>query len=349
MTYSRKRFRAVVLACACVLALVGTLVGCAMDGSSQAPGSASAADTEAESAVAAEAEAAADALRIVSMKGPTSVGLASMMQQGQGSFTVVAAADEAAALLAQGEADIACVPANLAATLYAKTGGAIRAIDVNTLGVLYVVTADASVDSVEALAGRTVYMTGKGTVPEYTVRALLEACGLGEADVDIQFKSEPAEVAALLAADANAVGILPQPYATSVVMKVPGAQMTVDLTAAWADKLGGAHGSFVTGVTVARAEVIEQNPAAVEVFLARHAQSAAVAADDPTSIAQAVVDLGIIDSAAIAEQAIPRCNVVCLTAEDMKVALSGYLEKLFEVEPASVGGVLPDDEFYYLG
>ncbi|MDO4290625.1 MAG: ABC transporter substrate-binding protein [Eggerthellaceae bacterium] len=336
-----------IIALAFALCGVLALAGCAGNAGSQASSAASSSSDATEAAASAEVAEAADALRVVSMKGPTSVGLASMMQQEQGQFTVVAAADEIGPMLLQDQVDVACVPANVAATLYQKTDGQIRVVDVNTLGVLSVVTADSSVDSVAALEGRTVYMTGKGAVPEYTLRALLSAAGLDMEDVDVQFKSEPAEVAALLAQDATAVGILPQPYATSINLKNPSIVATVDLTQAWDELVGADGGSVVTGVTVAKASFVEENPAVIDEFLARHAASAAVAQDDPASVAQAVVDLGIIENAQLAEAAIPRCNVVCLTGADMKTALAGYLAKLYEQDPASVGGALPGDDFYY--
>lgn len=343
MKKMKKKFLAI-FALACAAALVLALGGC----SEQEASSASSAESQVEPT--AEAEQAASALRIVSMKGPTSVGLASMMQQEQGQFTVVGSADEVGPLLLQDEADIALVPANLAAALYTRTEGQIRVIDVNTLGVLYVVTGDESVNSVEALRGKTIYMTGAGTVPEYTLRALLDASGMSMDDVDVQFKSEPAEVAALLVEDKTAVGILPQPYATSVTIKDADIKMTLDLTDAWEQATGGGDaGSIVTGVTIAKASTVEENPEAIAAFLANHAASAQAAVDDPTSIAQTVVDLGIIDSAPIAEKAIPLCNVCCLTGADMKAALSGYLQALYDQDPASIGGALPGDDFYYEG
>lgn len=301
-----------------------------------------------KSTVSEEVAAAADDLRIVSMKGATSIGLASMMQQEQGQFNVVAAADEAASLLMQDKADIALVPANLAATLYKKTDGQIRVIDANTLGVLYVVTADASIDSLESLAGKTVYMTGKGTVPEYTLSALLETKGMSMDDVDVQFKSEPTEVAAFMAQDSDAIAILPQPYATALCTKNPSIQMKVDLSKEWEDSFEN-RSSIVTGVTIAKASVVEESSEAIAEFLNRHAASAKEAVDNPAAIADTVADLGIIDNATIAEKAIPYCNVVCLTGSDTKDTLQGYLEALYNQNPASVGGALPDDDFYYAG
>ncbi len=358
--------------CGCSTGSAGLQQPAEMDGA----GSTSEAD--------ADAAAQADELRIGSMKGPTSVGLASMMQQGQGQFTVVAAADELTALLLQDELDIALVPANVAAllfqrtegqvqaidvntlgvlygvsldgsvasvgdlrgrtvymtgkgTLFQRTEGQVQAIDVNTLGVLYGVSLDGSVASVGDLRGRTVYMTGKGTVPEYTFLALLEAAGMGAGDVTVQFCAEPAEVAAQVAQHDDAVGILPQPYATAVTVQNPDVREVLDLTEQWAELTGGERGDLVTGVTVAKTSTVQDHRDAIDTFLARHGESAAAANADPASIAATVAELGIIDSVTLAEKAIPRCNVVCLVGEPMRQALSGYLESLYQQSPEAVG------------
>lgn len=296
-----------------------------------------------ETAVAAEA----DALRIGSLKGPTSIGLASMMQKEQGDFTVVAAADELTPLLLQDELDIALVPANVAALLYQKTEGAIRVIDVNTLGVLYGVSLDESVSSIEDLRGRTVYMTGKGTVPEYTFVALLGAADMSTDEVTVEFCSEPAEVAAQVSQNATAVGILPQPYATAISVQNPDVHTVLDLNEAWVELTDGELGDIVTGVTIAKASTIEAHPDAIALFLERHGESAAAANADPAAIAPIVAELGIIDNEALAQKAIPQCNVVCLVGEPMREALSGYLENLYAQNPESIGA-LPDEDFYFI-
>ena len=326
------RALALILAAACLL------TGCASTPAAPEPDNTAPVSSDA-------ADTAADVLRIGSLKGPTSIGLASMMAQDQGQFTIAASADEIAPQLLQGPLDIALVPANLAATLYQRTSGAIRVIDVNTLGVLYAVSA-AEVTAVEDLRGRTVYLTGKGTVPEYTVLALLEASGLTTEDVDLQFRSEPAEVAALIAQDHEAVGILPQPYATSASMKDAALSESIDLTAAWEAATGGARGSLITGVTITKADTVEAQPEAINAFLSRHEASTAIAQSDPDAIVDQVVSLGIIDNAEVARKAIPLCNVVCLTGDEMKQALSGYLETLYAQAPDAVGGALPGNDFY---
>lgn len=331
------------LAAALVAAML-LLGGCASEAADEQQDQvAAAADTAADETAAA----AADELRIGSLKGPTSIGLAAMMDGGEGQFTVAAAADELAPQLLQGQLDIVLVPANLAATLYQKTDGAVRALDVNTLGVLYAVSAT-DVTSIEQLRGRTVYMTGQGTVPDYTVRTLLAAAGMQDA-VDIQFCAEPTEVAARIAQDAEAVGILPQPYATAASMKDEALKVGLDLTSAWDEATGGERGSIVTGVTIALADTVQADPDAIDVFLRRHAASAEVAQTDPAAIAGKVVSLGIVSNEQLAEATIPLCNVVCLTGDEMQEALAGYLSALYDQDPAAVGGALPESDFYYHG
>lgn len=306
----------------------------------------------------------AEPLTVASMKGATSIGLASMMQDDTEDddyvFEMYAAADEIAPKLVSGDVDIALIPANLAATLYGKTDGGIQVIDINTLGVLYALTADADLKALDGasmadLAGRTIYMSGKGTVPEYTVRCLLQAAGLDEASVSIEFCSEPTEAVARLAAAPDAVGIVPQPFATAALMQNDQLASIMDLSEQWdllavdEDSDLPDNGRMVTGVTVARTSVIEEHPDAIADFLEAHRASAEVADTDPSAIAAEVVELGIVGKEAIAEAAIPLCNIVCITGDDMEEALSGYLEALFALAPEAVGGSLPPDEFYFLG
>ena len=50
----------------------------------------------------------------------------------------------------------------------------------------------------------------------------------------------------------------------------------------------------------------------------------------------------------MAKLAIPHCNIVGITGEEMKTSVSAYLDVLFAANPSSVGGALPDEAFYYL-
>lgn len=294
-------------------------------------------------------------LKIGSLKGPTSMGLVELMDKAQkgeaaGSyeFTMVTAADELLGKIVNGELDIALVPANMASIIFSKTNGAVKVLDLNTLGVLYVVSSDESIQSVGDLKGKTVYLTGKGTTPDYVLKHLLLANSLTTEDVTLEYKSEAAEVAALLKENPEAVGLLPQPFVTAAMAQNDSLKMVLDLTKEWEAVSGENGGSLVTGVTICRSELLKEHEEAVRTFMKEHKASAEYANKNVEETAALVAAAGIIEKAPVAQKAIPYCSITYIDGEEMKAMLSGYLKVLFEMDPSTVGGTLPSDDFYFL-
>ena len=266
-----------------------------------------------------------------------------------GDETVVHVADEMTAMVAGGKVDIALLPANVASVLYNKTNKNISVIDINTLGVLYFVSADSSVTTIDQLKGKTVYLPGKGTTPEYALRYVLSAAGLGEDDVTLEFKSEASEVASVLAEDPNAIGLLPQPFVTAALAQNEKLSIIMDLTKEWDNVQGDGSGSrLVTGVTIVNNDFLKEHEDLVDTFLQEHEASIAFTAEDPDAAAELIAKAEIVAKAPIAKKALPYCNITFISGDEMKTALSGYLQALYDQNPASVGGELPDDGFYYV-
>ncbi len=294
-------------------------------------------------------------VRVGGMKGPTSMGLLFLKEEAEGGnasqnyeFTMVTAADELLPLMIKGEMDIALVPANVASVLYNKTEGGIAVIDINTLGVLYMVSGDTAVDSVDDLKGKTIYLTGKGTTPDYVLHYILSENGLQEGDYSLEYKSEATEVAALLAENPTNIGLLPQPFVTVACGQNEALQVVMDMNEQWSMLQGEGGSRMITGVTVVRKEFLEENEEAVLHFLEEHEASTASINEDVEKGAELVVNAGIIAKAPIAQKAIPKCNITYVDGEEMKQALSGYLKVLFEQDKAAVGGALPEEDFYYI-
>lgn len=292
-------------------------------------------------------------VRIAGLKGPTTMGLVNLLdmeQQGTAALDydlqLYGTADEIVPGLIKGELDMAAIPANLAAALYQKTKGGIQVMAVNTLGVLYVVEKGDTVHSMADLAGRTILSTGKGTTPEYLLRYLLEKNGLDpDKDVKIQYCSEATEVTAqMAAAQKDAIAVLPQPYATAAGMKDPSLRVALDLTAEW-DKVSDSQ--LVTGVTVVRTQYAQEHPDVVEAFLQEYAQSVRTANTDLDRTAALCEQQGVVAKAAIAKKALPACNIVCRTGDEMQKDVSAYLSVFCAADPAAVGGKLPDEGFYW--
>ena len=295
-----------------------------------------------------------DTVRFAVLNGPTGVGAAKLMFDNDTGTTantyeveVFTANDQVAAGLTNGEIDIAAVASNVAANLYNKTDGGVRLLAVSGLGVLYILENGESVQSMADLAGRTLYATGQGANPEYVLSYLLTENGVDPADVDIQWMTGD-EITALMASGEAELCMLPVPAATAVQMKNADVREALDLSAEW-DSLQ--NGSRLTMTTiVARTEFVEENPQAVENFLADYAASVDYVNGNPAEAAELVAGYGITANAQIAQAAIPKCALVCITgASEMRGAIQGYYEVLYQANPDAIGGGIPDDAFYYQG
>lgn len=295
-------------------------------------------------------------VKVGALKGATTLGLLPLEDKAANGeagenyeFSMMTAADELLPMMIKGELDIALLPSNVASILYQKTNGGVTVIDINTLGVLYMVSGDSSITGVEDLAGKIIYLTGKGTTPDYVLHYILRGNGMdADSDCTLEYKSEATEVAALLAENPDAIGLLPQPFVTAACAQNDALSVILDMNAEW-EKLQGEDGSrLVTGVTVVRNEFLQEHENAVATFMEEHQASAQSMNSDVENGAKLAAASEIIAKEPIALKAIPKCNITYIDGADMKQTLSGYLEVLYEQNPESIGGALPGDDFYYV-
>ncbi|MDT0163964.1 MqnA/MqnD/SBP family protein [Actinotalea sp. AC32] len=335
-------------ALATALALAGLLAGCATTTPTPAAPPVAPAASADDEAAAVEAPT----VRVASLKGPTTMGLVGLMDDdahGRAAqdyeLTMHGTPDEVVPLVVQGGVDVALVPANLASVLHHRTatddGPQVQVAAVTTLGTFELVENGGTVDDLADLAGRTVYSSGKGASPEYVLNHLLRGAGLEPGvDVAVEYRSEHAEVAALVAGRPGSIGVLPQPFATAAIAQSPALRTAVRLADVWE----AAEGTpMVTGVVVVRTAFAREHPDALATFLADLEASTALTNADPATAAALVADAGILGSAALAEAAIPVSGITYLDGAEMRSALDAYLRVLAAADPASVGGSVPDE------
>jgi NitT/TauT family transport system substrate-binding protein len=318
--------------------------------------SASAASTEAETETGLK-PFSAGSLNICALKGPTAMGMIKYMNDADTGaltdysydFRIVSAVDEVTPQLIQGNVDIAAVPANLASVLYNKTEGGIKVLAINTLGVLYICEMGDSLNSIEDLKGKTIFASGKGATPEYALSYILRENGIDpEKDLTIEWKSEHTECLTSLISSADGAALLPQPFVTAAQQKNDQVRAALDLTAEW-DRIqeGKENGSsMLTGVVVARTAFLDEHPDVAEAFLDHYKESVDFVNENVEEAAKLIGQYDIV-AEDVAVKALPACNIVCITADEMKQKLSGYLQVLNDQNPQAVGGALPQDDFYY--
>lgn len=298
------------------------------------------------------AQADTTPINITALKGPTGMGMAKLINDKNEQFNIslASAATEIAPLMIKGEADIAACPLNLAATIYKKTEGKVKILAINTLGVLSVLENGESIKSVADLKGKKIGATGQSATPEYVLNYILEANGIDpKKDVEITYYTDHAELATLMATGEIDIAMLPEPNVTTVMAKNPSVRKALDLTEEW-EKATAAKGektSLAQGCIIVRTEFLEAHPNAVKAFLSAYKQSVEFVNANADEAAQMIADAGIVPSAQIAKKALPNCNIVFMTSDDMIKSAKANFEVLFNADPKSVGGAIPDDSIYY--
>ncbi len=289
------------------------------------------------------------------LSGPTGVGAAKLLTDAdlgetENNYEYLIAEDnsEIVAALTTGELDIACMASNTALNLYNQSGD-IRVIALGTRGVLHILESGGNeeIQSLSDLSGKTIYATGQGANPEYVLRYLLTENGVDpDEDVEIIFDDASIISAGLISGEIEAA-MLPVPAATSAILQSEGSvRDAIDLNDAWEETGNGS--SLIMTAVVARTDFLEEHPEEVATFLREYEESIDYVNTNVDEAAGLIADLGITATEQIAAAAIDQCNLIFLSGNEMEPAIAEYYQVLYNADPVSVGGALPDDGFYYV-
>lgn len=351
----KKTKKCVALAMASLLMLFAVSCQGERASSSPAPSAAVSSAQPASSEPASQTpEVEQTTIRIAALNGPTGIGMAKLIDDSENGktandyeITLVGAPDAIVSQISSGELDVAAVPTNVASTLYNKTKGNVQLLALNTLGVLSIVTKGEDIQSFADLKGKTIYATGQGSTPEYVLNYLLKSNGLDpEKDVTIEYLSEHAELASKLLAGQVSIALLPEPFVTQVTAKDPEITIALNLTEEW-DKAVDGKSVLTMGCLIVRKDFAKENKDALNVFLKEYEESANYANENTAACAELVAKSGIVADSALAEKAIPNCNITYVDGDEMKDKVTDFFQVLFDANPKSIGGALPDDDFYY--
>lgn len=290
-------------------------------------------------------------IKIAALKGPTGMGLVKLMEDNTDLYdiTLYDSPDQIVSKIVNGEIDGAAVPSNLAPTLYTKTKGGVKLAAVNTLGILYIVDNGNTIKSIADLKGKTIYSSGKGGTPEYVLNYILKQNGLQpDKDVKIEYKATHNDLAAAVAAKQVQIAVLPEPFVTTTKMKDTTLNVPIDLTKEW-EKVSGSDSKLIMGTLVFRTDFINKRSADLDTFLAKYKDSVDYVNKNAAEASKLIEKHAILPNAKIAELAIPKSNIVFISAQDAKKSLTGFFTVLMQYDPKSIGGSMPDENFYYKG
>ena len=284
------------------------------------------------------------------LNGTTGFGMAKLMSDTANDkaslnykFAVETDASVVTAGLINGNIDIAALPTNAASVVYNKTEGGVKVLALNTLGVLYVVENGNTISSIADLEGKTVYAPAQN--PAFVMEYVAKLAGVN-VTIDTTYAQPAALMQFVAGSPEGTVAVLPEPVLSVAKSRNANLNTVLDLTAEWSAK--ATDSALVQGCIVVRTEFLENHPKEVEEFLNAYEASVNYVNTNATETATLVVDLGIYaGAAAVAEAAIPKCNIKYVDGAEMKALLSGFLAAMETVNPTSIGGKLPADDFYY--
>lgn len=323
------------LGCIGVLVLItGTILGCSSD-------------------VVQEYSNEKPSIRVATLKGPTGMGMVELMEKNENGetaleydFSLLGSPDDLVGRIISGEVDVAAVPTNLALVLYNRTEGEVQLAGVNTLGVLYVVENGDSINSITDLKDKSIFSSGKGAAPDFIFKYILEGNELEvDKEVMIDYKLQHAELAAALAAGDVDLALLPQPHVTTAMMQNPDLRIALNITEEW-NKLTG-DTKLPMGSIIVQKSFAENNKEALNLFLDEYKESVDFVNNNIEEASGLIEKHDILPRAAIAKRAIPFSNIVYIDAQEAKSDLQDFYEMLFDFDPRSVGGKLPDEGFFY--
>ena len=289
-------------------------------------------------------------IKVATLAGPTGMGLIGIINDDSGTYEVeiLSMPDQIVPKIVSGEVDFATIPSNLAATLYNKTEGAISIIGINTFGVLYILDSTGEVMELADLEGKTLSGTGLGASPEYVLTKVLTENKLIDGEnITVEYLPSHSDMSNALITGEATIGMLPEPFVSMTLAKNPELNIVVSMNEEW-EKIFGEGAQMPMGVTIVQNDFLESHPELVDQLMADYQTSVEYVYEDMEAAAEDMVEAGIIGLSTIALNAIPRCEISFVVGEEAQTMIDTFLNVLFESNPKSVGGKLPEANFYYI-
>lgn len=247
------------------------------------------------------------------------------------------------AQLLEGKTDMAVVPTEIAAKLY-REGAGYQLAAVNTGGYLYLLSADESISAVSDLRGKTVTIVGEKSAADVVIRELLMQAGIDpDNDLTLTYTAS-AETVMENVADGDIL-VLSEPWVTDLLDENSDFSIALDIQEEW---MGINEDEMPLPLTclIVKKEIPIDRAEEWDLFVADYQDSIDWVNNNPAETAELLDDHEVGITKGQAEGVISRSNLEYLDAANTKSAVEKYLNLFLEANPDSIGGSMPDTEFY---
>lgn len=256
--------------------------------------------------------------------------------------------DEMRAGLSSGTMAAVVLPTQVAANLYNR-GMKIRLLNIMTNGLLYVISADHSIDGFPALRGRKLAVPFRNDMPDLVIKRLLTWHGMDPAaDLTLVDTGSPVEATQMLLLGRVDAALIAEPAGTAAARlgKLIGKDIrrVIDIQAAWGEITG--HAPVLPQAGLALTDTLrDAHPGLADALqLELEAAAEAVNADPEAAAAVAAEFLDFPTSVLAASIAVSK--LVATRAREAREPIETMLAALADADPAVIGGRMPDDGFY---
>lgn len=253
--------------------------------------------------------------------------------------------DLLASKIIKGEADIAIVPSNLAVQAFNRDIP-YKLVGTATWGSIYLISTE-DIKTFEALKGKEIYCFARGLTPDIVLRYILSKNKIDpDKDVHITYLSSGTEVGPAFISGKTDLALVSEPLATNVMMKREDTKFIFGLNEEWA-KLSDNSQGYPQASLIIKSDLLENNLEFVEKFLEKYEESSNWAMNNPEQLGDYAEELGI----AVKKDAIikgqDRMNIKFVDTKDCKEEYRLYFKAMLDFAPESIGGKLPNEEFYF--
>ena len=263
--------------------------------------------------------------------------------------------DQLRAMVAGGQADFFAVPTNVAAVFHNK-GAGVTLINVSVWSVLWIVSNDSTKKTLSDFKGEKIVMPFRGDMPHIVFSNLAKERGLDpENDFTLFFVNTPQDAVQQLMTGRAGHAVLCEPDISILLYKShslndsdgmpPRFFRSVDLQKEWGKVYHTGEELPIGGTAITTRTALR--PELIAVFQKEYARAIEWCINHPEETAELVARrFEGVQPEPIAE-AMKHVSQKFVTAGDARPALETFFSVLYEGNPASIGGAMPGDGFYW--
>jgi NitT/TauT family transport system substrate-binding protein len=255
------------------------------------------------------------------------------------SIEIVGGTDPLVAAFTSGSHDIIYAPTNLGAKLI-STGLEYTYAGAVVWGTLYIGTQSEEPITIGDLNNKELIVFGQNATPDVVVQTVTAHLS----GMTIKYVGSAADAQAEILLNPSAYVLLTEPLLSVTKMKIENLQ-TIDLQTEW-EQVTGMESYPMAGIFV-KNSLIEARKDVVDTYLELIAESVDYANSNNAEVAEMAVELEYGFPLPVLTGAIPNSNLRFVNAEDSREDLEYYFSKILDLNPALIGGTLPEDNFYF--